>query len=68
MCFFAQSYSYNYDTIGNRKSATEGLTSTSYAANLVNQYSAINATAPTYDDDGNLLSVSSGGKPECPNK
>jgi len=45
---------YFYDLIGNRTSATENSATTTYASNLVNQYTAINAVVPVYDLDGNM--------------
>ena len=50
-----QQFGFAYDTIGNRKSATDGVTATAYTPNAVNQYAEINSTEPTYDIDGNLL-------------
>ena len=50
-------YRYAYDHIGNRTSATEAGATTSYAANNVNQYSAVGAVEPEYDDDGNLTAL-----------
>ena len=52
-----QQYSYLYDLIGNRTSAELGSSnnSVSYTANLVNQYTLVNAAVPTYDADGNML-------------
>lgn len=50
-------YSYTYDDIGNRESATN-LPSNTYDANLLNQYTNIvtdgQATNLVYDEDGNL--------------
>jgi RHS repeat-associated protein len=45
---------YFYDLIGNRTSATENSATTTYASNLVNQYTAVNAVVPVYDLDGNM--------------
>ena len=52
-----QQFSYSYDQIGNRMTAEQGSSSksVSYASNIVNQYTAVNAAAPTYDADGNML-------------
>ena len=47
---------YFYDLIGNRTSATENSVTTTYASNLVNQYTAVNAVVPVYDLDGNMTS------------
>ena len=48
-------FAYNYDEIGNRTTATEGATNWTYASNLLNQYTQVNAMVPTYDADGNML-------------
>lgn len=48
-------YSYNYDLIGNRIQATKDNDITSYNSNIVNQYTQINSAVPTYDQDGNML-------------
>ena len=48
-------YSYNYDQIGNRIQAVKDNDTTSYTSNIVNQYTQINTTVPTYDQDGNML-------------
>ena len=45
---------YNFDSIGNRITATEGTTEISYERNEINQYTAVNGAGLTYDDDGNL--------------
>ena len=45
---------YFYDLIGNRRSATENSATTTYASNLVNQYTVVNAVVPVYDLDGNM--------------
>jgi RHS repeat-associated protein len=54
-----QQFGFAYDTIGNRKSATDGVTAAAYTPNALNQYTAIQEgaalTEPTYDADGNLL-------------
>ncbi|MGJ8634236.1 MAG: RHS repeat domain-containing protein [Luteolibacter sp.] len=47
---------YQYDMIGNRLKSAESLTlpaSDNYTANSLNQYTAIGANTPSYDDDGN---------------
>jgi RHS repeat-associated protein len=52
------SRAYAYDGIGNRTSGG-GLnppSQTSYTANILNQYSAINSLNPVHDDDGNMTS------------
>ena len=48
-------YSYNYDLIGNRIQAAKDSDITSYSSNIVNQYTQINSAVPTYDQDGNML-------------
>jgi len=51
-------YTYAYDQIGNRTSATNNNQLTTYSANALNQYTNIvngSTNAPTYDADGNLL-------------
>jgi RHS repeat-associated protein len=48
-------YSYNYDQIGNRIQTTKDNNITSYTSNIVNQYTQINTSVPTYDQDGNML-------------
>jgi len=56
-------YSYAYDNIGNRKSAQEAAEeATTYTANALNQYTAIDEFVPTYDADGNqtLVKTSTG--------
>lgn len=47
--------SYAFDLIGNRTSAVEDATNWTYASNLLNQYTQVNALLPTYDADGNML-------------
>jgi len=60
-------YGFNFDAIGNRLSSTTSETGTSvqtsYTANPLNQYSLINdgtPKTPSYDFDGNTLSVGDG--------
>ena len=57
-----QQFGFAYDTIGNRKTATDGVTTTAYTPNALNQYNQIQEgaalTEPTYDADGNLLTDS----------
>ena len=48
-------YSYNYDLIGNRILAAKDDDISSYTSNIVNQYTQINSAVPTYDQDGNML-------------
>jgi RHS repeat-associated protein len=50
--------SFAYDAMGNRTTATllgQGLVN--YTANSLNQYTAINTAAPTYDANGNTLTL-----------
>ena len=56
----SRSFAYTYDGIGNRTAATEGGEQFSYASNQLNQYTAVNASQPTYDADGNLLTTGTG--------
>ena len=60
----SDSYSYAYDNIGNRTTATEVGDITAYASNNLNQYTAIQtgeeaAFTPTFDADGNQTLVKS---------
>ena len=51
-------YGYVFDAIGNRITATNNTEVTSYAANGLNQYTAISNAVPilpVHDDDGNML-------------
>jgi RHS repeat-associated protein len=51
-------YGYVFDPIGNRITATNNTEVTSYAANGLNQYTAISNAVPilpVHDDDGNML-------------
>ena len=54
------SFSYRYDPIGNRRTATNNAEALAYAANSLNQYTNItdsSATSnPSYDLDGNMTS------------
>jgi RHS repeat-associated protein len=62
----ADAYGYDYDSIGNRLTASTPLTSSTYVANDLNQYtqtistnlttSTVSTNALSYDLDGNLLS------------
>ena len=56
----ANSYEYAYDPIGNRLSSTHNDTTNTYTANELNQYTAIDGAAPTYDADGNMIFDGSG--------
>ena len=50
-------YGYAYDTIGNRLWSAGNAATNTYAANSLNQYTAISANAnPVYDADGNMTS------------
>jgi len=49
-----QDLRYNYDALGNRTSTTLNGVATTYAANLLNQYSSVGGTNYQYDADGNL--------------
>jgi RHS repeat-associated protein len=52
------SYSYRYDPIGNRRTATNNAEALAYAANALNQYSQISnqtsQVSPVFDLDGNM--------------
>ena len=48
-------YTFAFDPIGNRLNATLAGQTINYTTNLLNQYTAVNTTSPTYDDDGNML-------------
>jgi RHS repeat-associated protein len=53
-------YGYAYDPIGNRELERVNLNTNFYAANALNQYTAVSngvAWAPEYDADGNLLKL-----------
>lgn len=54
-------YSYTYDPIGNRKTASLSGAGNVYTANSLNQYTSVTsggvATTPTYDADGNTLTL-----------
>ena len=53
----ANNYDYSYDSIGNRKtSGKNNEVLENYQVNSLNQYTSVNATNPTYDNEGNLLS------------
>ncbi len=49
-------YGYWMTPYGNR-TYSSGPSATSYTPNGLNQYDAVNGTAPVYDADGNLLSI-----------
>ena len=46
-------YSYDFDDIGNRKTSSERGTNSVYAANQLNQYTAVDDFTPQFDADGN---------------
>ena len=50
-------YSYDFDDIGNRKTSSECGTSSVYAANNLNQYTAVDDFTPQFDDDGNQTHI-----------
>ena len=55
----APRYAYFYDKIGNRQSASDGLSETTYDSNALNQYVRIagdRSSNPSHDVDGNLTS------------
>jgi RHS repeat-associated protein len=51
----AEARAFGYDPIGNRETSTAGGSTTTYAANELNQYESVGTEEPTYDLDGNLL-------------
>ncbi len=53
----SDSYSYAYDNIGNRTTATEVGVITAYASNNLNQYTSVGEFTPTFDADGNQTLV-----------
>ena len=57
-------YSYDYDNIGNRKSAEEATKKISYGTNILNEYTSIQekegkAFVPSFDADGNQTLIKS---------
>jgi RHS repeat-associated protein len=56
----ARDQSFAYDDIGNRKTFTQNSGTTSYTANALNAYTAIGASSPTHDADGNQTSTGTG--------
>ena len=52
-------YSYSFDSIGNRQTATLSGVNWSYTSNVLNQYTSLTigvvTETPTYDADGNML-------------
>lgn len=53
----SDSYAYDYDNIGNRKTAQELAEETTYTANELNQYTAIDDFIPEFDLDGNQTRI-----------
>lgn len=47
-------YGYVYDSIGNRLFSVLNSATNTYAANSLNQYTAVTGGSPTYDADGNM--------------
>lgn len=52
---------YTYDSAGNRTSATEGGTQSSYLTNNLNQYQSAGGVAYSYDPNGNMYTYGSPG-------
>ena len=50
-------YGYNFDDIGNRETSSERGMNVTYAANQLNQYTAVDDFTPVYDADGNQTVV-----------
>ena len=48
---------YDYDDIGNRKTAVERGTNIIYTANQLNQYASVDDFVPQFDDDGNQILI-----------
>ena len=66
----ANNYDYSYDSIGNRKTTgKDNAILANYTSNNLNQYAAVNTNAPSYDNEGNLLSglTSTSALPDRPN-
>ena len=53
--------SYTYDPAGNRMQTVEDGTTTTYVANLADQYTRAGDEVLRYDDDGNLIERKTGG-------
>jgi RHS repeat-associated protein len=51
-------FGFAFDNIGNRSTSTIAGTETTYTSNNLNQYTQIGTQTPTYDADGNMLTVS----------
>ena len=58
---YTNAYGYVVDCIGNRLVSTGGGGETTYTANSLNQYTAVNAVARACDADGNLISFGAWG-------
>ena len=52
--FGADTYTYTFDNIGNRRSTTKNSTPTTYAPDNLNQYDSVGSASFGYDEDGNL--------------
>ena len=50
-------YAYDFDDIGNRETSSERGMNSVYAANQLNQYTAVDGFTPQFDDDGNQTLV-----------
>jgi RHS repeat-associated protein len=57
---------YQWDPVGNRKKVTEDGVATTYAANLVNQYTTVGGAALSYDGNGNLATAPATAGPGGP--
>ncbi|MCX6693372.1 MAG: PKD domain-containing protein [Methanomicrobiales archaeon] len=57
------SSTYTYDAAGNRISMADAGNTTHYTTNIMDQYTTIGIDALSYDQNGNLIAVSSGGSP-----
>jgi len=53
---------YSYDGAGNRISVKDNGVTTAYSTNNLNQYNQVGTNNYTYDQDGNLVSKTEGGK------
>lgn len=53
-------YGYAYDPIGNRITSSHNDEISTYTANALNQYTAIDEARPTYDADGNMTADGNG--------
>lgn len=57
----AKTQGFVYDVTGNRTSASENGSATSYTANNLNEYTMVGSVSPTYDVNGNLLTGAAAG-------